>query len=101
MKVETIVSADLSSIGKTSGQPIIVRMCLFPELEVSHSVNRSMAIFDWFVWNLSYEVGRPGLWLFPSSRECSWQCIPDVLIHTLPVILAFYKTVSVSGTLVA
>ena len=48
MKVETIVSAHLSSIGNASGYPvkwsIIVRMCLFPDIEVSHSVTRSIAI---------------------------------------------------------
>ena len=46
IKVETNVSADLSGIRKASGQPvrgsIIVRICIFPELEVLHSVIRSM-----------------------------------------------------------
>ena len=50
MKVETIVSAVLSGIGNTSGQPIrwsiIVSICLFPEVDVSHSVTRSMAILS-------------------------------------------------------
>ena len=48
MKVETIVSADLSGIGNASGHPvkwsIMVRMCLFPDVDVSHSVTRSIAI---------------------------------------------------------
>ena len=37
MKVDTTVSADLSSIGKASGHPlrwsIIVRMCLLPDVD--------------------------------------------------------------------
>ena len=48
MKVETIVSADLSSMGNASGHPvkssIIIRMCLFTYEDVSHSVTRSIAI---------------------------------------------------------
>ena len=48
MKVKTIVSVDSSGIRKASGQPlrlsIIVSMCLLPELEVLHSMTRSMAI---------------------------------------------------------
>ena len=50
MKVETIVSADLSGIGNASGHPvkwsIMVRMCLFPDVDVSHSVTRSIAILS-------------------------------------------------------
>ena len=48
IKVDIMVSADLSGIQKATGQPvrwsIIVRIGLFPELEVLHSVTRSMAI---------------------------------------------------------
>ena len=50
MKVETIVSTDLSGIGNASGYPVkwsmVVSMCLFPDVEVSHSVTRSIAIFS-------------------------------------------------------
>ena len=50
MMVETIVSTYLYGIGKGSSQPvrlsIMVRMCLFPELEVLHSVTKSMAILS-------------------------------------------------------
>ena len=46
MKVETIVSG----IGNASGYPvkwsIMVRMCLFPDVDVSHSVTRSIAILS-------------------------------------------------------
>ena len=41
MNVETIESADLSSIGNAAGHPfkwsIMVRMCLFSDVDVSHS----------------------------------------------------------------
>ena len=47
MKVDTIVLADLSGIGNASGHSvrwsIMVRICLLPEVEVSHSVTKSMA----------------------------------------------------------
>ena len=50
MKVDTIVSTDLSGIGNASGHPvrwsIIVRICLLPELDVLHSVTRSVAILS-------------------------------------------------------
>ena len=50
MKVETIVSADLSGIGNASGYPVkwsmMVRMCLLPDADVSHSVIRSIAILS-------------------------------------------------------
>ena len=40
INVETIVSADFSVIGNASGHPvrwsIIVKMCLFPDVDVSH-----------------------------------------------------------------
>ena len=50
MTVDIIVSADLAGIQKASGHPerwwIMVRIYLFPELEVSHSVMRSVAILS-------------------------------------------------------
>ena len=50
MKVETIVSAVLSGMGNTSGHPvrwsIIVKMCLFPDVDVSPSVMRLIAILS-------------------------------------------------------
>ena len=43
-----MVSVDLSSIGKASNHAvrwsIIVRMCLLPDSDVSHSVTKSMVI---------------------------------------------------------
>ena len=43
-----MVSADLSGMGKASSHPArgstMVRICLLPEVEVSQSVTKSMAI---------------------------------------------------------
>ena len=50
MNVKTIVSAVLSGIGYASGHParwsIIVKMCLFPDVDVLHSVMRSIVILS-------------------------------------------------------
>ena len=50
MNVDTIVYVDLSGIGKVSGYPVrwsmMVRICLLPEVEDSHSVTKSMAILS-------------------------------------------------------
>ena len=74
-----------------------------PELEVSDSVMRSVAIFlKWSVQNLCH-LRRVGLdFGFFSAAECAvGNIFPDVLVHTFPVILAFNKTVGISGSLVA
>ena len=48
MKVETTVSIDLSGIGNAFGHPvkwlIMVKICLFPDVDVSDLVTRSIAI---------------------------------------------------------
>ena len=70
MKVETIVSADLSSMGNASRHTvmwsIVVRMCLFQEVNVSHSITKSIAILSNspVLESLSFVVGRPGPWFF-------------------------------------
>ena len=50
IKVETIVSAVLSGMGYASGHPVrwsfIVKMCLFPDVDVSHSVTRLITILS-------------------------------------------------------
>ena len=49
INVETIVSADLSGIGNASGHPvrwsIMVKMCLFPDVDVSHLSKGLSGIF--------------------------------------------------------
>ena len=50
MNVDTMVSADLSNMGKASSNPVrwsmMVRICLLPEVDVSHSVTKSMVILS-------------------------------------------------------
>ena len=50
INVETIVSMVLSGMGNASGHPVrwsfIVKMCLLPDVYVSHSVMRSIAILS-------------------------------------------------------
>ena len=50
IRVVTMVSADLSGIGKASGHPvrwcIIVRTCLLADVEVLQLVTKSMAILS-------------------------------------------------------
>ena len=50
MNVDTMVSTDLLGMGKAYDHPvrksIMVRMCLLPELEVSHFMTKSMAILS-------------------------------------------------------
>ena len=50
MDVETIVSSVLSGIGYASGHPvrwsIMIKMFLFPDVDVSHSVMRLIAILS-------------------------------------------------------
>ena len=80
MKVETIVSADLSGIGNASDPPakwsMMVRICLFPDAHVSHSVTRSIAILSMVCWESpSSEVDNFELWLFLCGIEYNWQCI--------------------------
>ena len=64
-----MVLLDLSSFGKAFGHPvrwsIIVRMCLLPYVDISHSVTKSMAILlnglfgisvicDGYDWTLAF-----------------------------------------------
>ena len=89
MNVATIVSADLSGMRNASGHPvrwsIIVSMCLFPDVDVSHSVTKSIAIL---LNDLS------GIWLnlglFSSAKYAVCNILPNVLIHSFPITLFFY-----------
>ena len=73
-----MVSADLSSIGKASSHPvrwsIIVRMCLLPDMDISHSIT------IWCVDDL--QCGQCGvswlvLQLWPQCAE--WDCLELLL----------------------
>ena len=85
IKVETIVSADLSGIGNASDHPVklsmMVRMCLFPDVDVSHPVIKSIAILlngsvrnlghlKWIILNFG---------LFSTDIACSWLYISKCL----------------------
>ena len=51
------MSVDLSGMGNASGQPVrwsmMVKMCLFPEVDVSNSVTRSIAILSNGLYSIS------------------------------------------------
>ena len=88
MKVETIMSADLSGIGNASGHPvkwlIMVRICLFPDVDVSHSVMRSIAILSKVSQeSLSSAEGNFEFWPFPWDIVCSWLYISKCLYSLL------------------
>ena len=88
MKVKTIVSADLSSIGNASGHPvkrsIFVRIFLFPDADVSHSVTSSIAIFQKvYQESLSSEVDDFEFLPFPCGIVHSWLYIYEYLYSFL------------------
>ena len=74
INVETIVSADISGIGNASACPvrwyIIVNMCLLPDVDVSHSVTRSIAILSNGLSGISI-ICKP--WPFLFGKVCSLQ----------------------------
>ena len=84
MKVETIVSVDLSGIGNASGHPvkwsIMVRMCVFPDVDVSHSVTKSYYDFvEWPIGNL-HHLKRVIFEFWPfCGIVCRWLCISECL----------------------
>ena len=96
MYAATIVSADLSGMGNASGHPvrwsIIVNMCLLPDVDVSHSVTRSTAIFIkqsiWYFCHLQRVVLNFGF--FSLAKYAVHNVLPNVLIHPFPIILSLY-----------
>ena len=50
---------------------------------------------------LSSEVGSLDFAFFSVTESAAGNVLPDVLIHTLPVIPVFYKTVGVSVSLMS
>ena len=79
-----MVSADLSGMGKASGHPMrwsmTVKMCLLPEVEVSQSVTKSMAILS---------NGLSGM-----SVICTGYCWTFALSHQQRAQLAIYFLIS-------
>ena len=95
MKVETIVSADLSGIGNASCNPVkwsmMVRICLFPDVDVSHSVTRSIAILSKGLSGLpSSEVDNFEFWLFPCGIMYGWlyifKCLYSFLSNNIVIL---------------
>ena len=79
---------------------MMVRICFLPEMEVSHSVTKSMAILS---------NGHSGISVICKGYDCTlvlslWHSVqyafPDVLIHAFPVIFIFYEAVCMSSSLV-
>ena len=101
IKIETIVSADLSGMGNASSHlvkwPIIVRMCLFHDVEILHSVTKSIAILSNGLSGISIICN--GLLLnfgfSPSAKNAVCNVFPNVFVHPLPIILAFDEAICV------
>ena len=78
--VEAIVSVVLSGIGNASGHPvrwsIIVKMCLLPDVDASHSVMRSIAILSNGLSIFpSSARGNAELWFSPCGKVCNLEYI--------------------------
>ena len=104
--VENIVSAVLSGMGYASGHPvtwsIIVKICLFPDVDVLHSVMRFIAILSMVCQGFpSFEEGYSESWPSLCDKVCSLQYISRYPGHNLLVILAFYQTVCMDITLMS
>ena len=95
INVETIVSADLSGIGNASGHlvrwSIMVKMCLLPEVNVSHSVTRSIAILSNGLSGISIICRGVSLnfGFLSLARYTICNVFPNVFIHSFPEILSF------------
>ena len=107
MKVETIVSTDLSSIGNAPGHPVnwsrMVRICLFRELDVSHSLIRSIVIlFERSFGNLHHlKLVILNFGLFPATWYAVGYIFLNVFVHSLPIVLPFYQTVGAGVALMS
>ena len=70
----------------------MVRMCLLPELEVLHSVTKSITILLKGHSGISVICKRLSLNVcFFSVAKCTLSDVfPDILVHAFPIILMFY-----------
>ena len=91
INVETMVSADLSHIGNASGHPvrwsIMVKMCLFPDVEVSHSVTKLMAILSNGLSGISIICNGYCLTLFFSC----WQRMQFAMYFWMSLFIPFQQ----------
>ena len=95
MKVDTLVLADLSGIGNASGHPVrwsmMVRMCLLPELEVSHSVTKSIVILSKGHTRISHlELISLNFHFFSVTKDTLGNVFPYIFVHSFPIVLLFY-----------
>ena len=68
------------------------KMCLFPEVDVSHSVTRSIAILLNGLSSISVICKRVllNLCFFMSAKYAVCNIFSNVFIHSFPIILPFY-----------
>ena len=89
------MSADLLGMGNASGQPVrwsmMVKMCLFPEVDVSHSVTRLIAILFNGLSGISVICkGYCSTFAFSHLQSAVCNIFSNVFIHSFPIILPFY-----------
>ena len=79
----------------------MVSICLLPEIEVSQSVTKSIAIF--IKWSIRYFSHLQWILLnfgfVSSSKDAVGNILPDVFIHAFPVILALDEAICVGISL--
>ena len=105
--IQTIVCAVLSGMGYASGHTvrwsIIDKVCLFSDVDVFAFCDEVDSYFiKWSVGDfhhLKRVILNLGLLSATKCAVCS--IFPDILGHTLPVILSFYQTVCMGITLVS
>ena len=105
IRVATMVSADLLGMVKTSSHPvrwlIMVRICLLPEVEVSQSVAKSIAILSNGLSGISV-ICNGYCWTLALSclhKDTVGNVFLDVFIHAFPVILVLDEAICVGISL--
>ena len=83
-------------MGNASGLPvrwsIIVKMCLFPDVDVLHSVTRLIVILsNGLSGFLSFAKGNAKFGLLPVAKCAICNIFSNILVHTFPVILPFIR----------
>ena len=71
---------------------MMMRICLLPEVEVSHSVPKLMAILLNGHSSICHlQRIRLNFGFFPAAQCTVNHAFPNILIHAFPVVLMFYK----------
>ena len=107
MKVETIVSADLSSMGNASGHPVkwsmIVSICLF--LDVLSFTLSNWIYCNFVKWSvgdlhhLKWIILNFGFSYVAQGTICN--VFLNILVHAFPIIFVFNQTVGVGVSLMS